>query len=592
LILLVITAFLPINSEAAGIRPIDISEAFSKAAPQIDLMEMVQECPNFISYPRYDGIIWLKQHSYQIDIGGSMSVTTVWVILGKSGIEKEWLEWNIPIPKDGDAQIFEASLYDPGSLMQIEKITPQRKDNEWNVNFSFTPDEFIMVLSYRQTYVNSIVIQDMLWLNESLPVWEHSIIAKVETGRGFEYVTNAELEPRITSEGDFDIYEWMLVNQMPSPPRSLRTDSQLWLAFGNKQPLSRFTRLLVSYENMLPPAPPSNVVTWLKKGDLASFFNWMQTQETDDLVNTRDDIPEKAPWSKLEKSIIASSWINRFSSSPCRLFWRLAVDPSQSGFANETIILGPVIEMKMKNEVFFYEIGQPYEPGITSLSLIGEALYAPVEGGKLEKRVISPRGASDNRLSVVWNLDIAEDNTITGSVNLIIRNSWKDFLLSDADINDILPEIVGRAATGKDIKTSSEKGRIEISAPLRPGRAILDTSGTSAIIPLYPPQPAWFRDLAGTMVPYSIKFPFSIEANYIINFPANVKDVLSPPQLDRDMGKIKYSEKYEYSKRRKRMEATFRLTFSNTKMDQDMEQDIAFALGRFGMQRSIPVRMK
>ena len=592
LILLITTAFFSVSSEAGVIKPIDISEAFSKEAPKIDLMEMVQECPNFISYPRYDGIIWLKQHTYQIDISGSMSVTTVWVILGKSEIEKKWLEWSIPIPKDGDTLIFEASLYDPGSLSQIERINPQRGNNEWHVEFLFVPEEFIMVLSYRQTYVNSLVIQDMLWLNESLPIWEQLITAKVEAGRDFEYVTNAELEPTITRDGNFDMYKWMLVNQLPSPQRSLRTDSKTWLAFGNRQPLLSFIKLLASYEKMLPPDPPSNVETWLKNGDLASFFNWLQNQETDGLKKVRDKIPEKAPWSNLEKSIIASSWINRYKSVSCRLFWKLAVDPSQNGFANESIVLGLAIEMKKNNEVFFYEIGQPYEQGITSLSLVGEALYAPVEGDRFEKRVITSRGAADNRLSIIWNLDVAEDNTITGSVNLVIRNSWKDFLLSDTDINGILPEVIGNAVSGKDIKTEVIKGRIEINAPLRQGKVILDTSRTNAIIPLNPPQPAWFRDLSAAMTPYSIKFPFSIEANYIINFPATLKDVLLPPQVDRDRGKIKYSEKYEYSKRKKRMVVTILLTFSNTKLDQDMGQDIDFALGRFGTQRSIPVRMK
>ncbi|MCL1941251.1 MAG: hypothetical protein FWG09_04845 [Synergistaceae bacterium] len=594
LIFLLIAAFLPVSSEAAVIKPIDISEAFRGGAPQIKLEEMVQECPNFVSYPGYDGVIWLKQHTYQVDTGGSMSVTTVWVILGKNEIEKKWLEWNIPIPKGGDAQIYEASLYDPGNLTLIQEEPPQKIWNEWHVNFRYVPDEFIMVLSYRQTYANNLAIQDMLWLNESLPIWEQTVIAKVEAGRGFEYVTNVEnLEPEIINEGNFDIYEWMLVNQTPSMTRSLRTDSRSWLAFGNRQPVSSFIKLLESYGKTPIPVPPSNVETWLKKGDLPSFFNWLQEQETDNsMTGIREAIPEIAPWSMREKAIIASSWINRFNSGSCRLFWRLAVDPSINGFANESIILNPAIEMKRKNDVYFYEIGQPYEPGVTSLSLVGEAIYAPLEGNRLDKRLIPSRGASDNRLSVTWNLNIEDDNTITGSVSLVIRNLWKDFLLSDMDANDILTVVTGRAASGKDVKMNTVKGGVEISAPLKPGKMIIGTSGENAIIPLAFHQPSWLRDLASAIAPYSIKFPMSMETNYKIKLPANVKDVLPPTQVDRDGGKIKYSEKYEYFKRSGRLEATFRLTLSNTKIDPDMEQEIAFALGRLEMQRSIPLKMK
>ena len=592
LALLVFAAFPCVYAETAGFESVNILESFSDSEPRIDLMAMVQECPHFVSYPGYDGVIWLKRHTYQIDANGSMSVTTVWVILGKSEIESKWLNWNIEIPKGGDAEIYEASLYDPGSLTQIEKIDPQRRGNGWHVNYRYVPEEFIIVLSYRQTFAHSIFIQGMVWLNESLPIWEHSIIANVETGRDFEYETNAGIEPRIISDGGFDIYQWMIVNQTPSISHSLRTDSQVWLAFGNRQPLSGFVKLLENYEKTPVPTPPSNVEAWLKKGAYQPFFNWLHEQETDDSTNRiRDSIPETAPWSKWEKSIIASSWINRFVSGSCRLFWKLAIDPMQYNFANELIILNPVIELKRKNDMFFYEIGQSYEPNLTSLSLIGETLYSPLEG-KLEKRIIPPRGAGSNRLSIVWNLNVAENDTITGSVNIIMRNSWKDFLLSEKNENDILREIAGRTAMENDMKIRKFKDGIEINAQLRPTKTILGTTGTNAIIPLNPPQPDWLRDIAMGMAPYSIKFPLIIEMNYKINLPAKVVDILPPTPVDRDGGKIKYVEKYEYFRRSKRLEATIRLTLSNARIDQSMEQDITFAIGRFGLQRSIPIRMK
>ena len=593
LILLVITAFLLKSAEASDSGFLNILGSFNDSAPKINLMEMVQECPDFSNFPRYGGIIWLKQHTYQIDTNGSMSVTTAWVILGKSEIEKKWLDWNIQIPKGGDAQIYEASLYDPGSLTQIDRIKPELEDNEWHVSYKSVPDEFIIVLSYRQTYAQRIFIQDMLWLNESLPIWEHSIIANVEAGRDFEYATNSSIEPQITNIGNIDIYKWMIVNQTPILSHSLRTDSRIWLAFGNKQPLSNFIKSLENYEKMAVPTPPSNVEALLKKGDLSSFFKWLLAQEIDNSINrTRDEIPDRAPWSKWEKSLLASSWINRYSKGSCRLFWRLAVDPSKYSFANESIILNPVIEIKRKNDIFFYDIGQSYEPGLTSLSLIGETLYIPIEGSKLEKRVIPPRGASVNRLSVIWNINLAEDDTITGSVRLIIRNSWKDFLLSNMNVNDILYEIAGKAAFEKEITTINKREGIEINAPLKPSKIILGTSGTNAIIPLTPPQPDWLRDLGTATAPYSIKFPMSIEINYKINLPAKVKDVLPPTQIDRDGGKIKYMEKYEYFRRSKRLEVTVRLTLSNSAIDKSMEQEIGLALSRFGLQRSIPIKIR
>ena len=593
LVLLVITSFPLQGAETAEFNIININESFSDSAPKIDLMEMVQECPSFEIYPNHNGIIWLKQHTYQIDSNGSMSVTTVWVILGKSDLEKKWLNWNIQIPNGGETHIFEASLYDPGSLTQISSIRPRMEKNVWRVNFRTVPDEFIIVLSYRQKYAKSIFIQDMLWLNENLPVWEHSIIANVEAGRGFEYVTNSNIEPQIINNGDFEEYKWMIVNQPPTLSHSLRSDSRIWLAFGNKQPLSNFTKQLESYEKSSVHTPPSNVEAWLKKGNLSSFFSWLQEQEMDDSTNiTRSGIPEKAPWSKWEKTIIASSWINRFNKGSSRIFWRLAVDPLKYSFANESIILEPILELKRKNDTFFYDIGELYEPGVTSLSLVGESLYALREGDSLEKRSIPPKGVSNNRLSIIWNIDLAEDNTITGSVRLIARNSWKHFLLSNMDANEIMRDIAGKAALEKDITTKSTKEGIEISAPLKPSKIILGTLGANAIIPLTPTQPDWLHDLNVSLLPFSIKFPMSVEMIYRINLPENVKDVLPPTPIDRDGGAIKLSEKYEYFKRSRRLEATIRLTFTNVRIDNSMEQEKTFALGRFGVQRSIPLRIK
>jgi hypothetical protein len=68
--------------------------------------------------------------------------------------------------------------------------------------------------------------------------------------------------------------------------------------------------------------------------------------------------------------------------------------------------------------------------------------------------------------------------------------------------------------------------------------------------------------------------------------------VLPPTPIDRDGGKIKYLEKYEYFKRKKRLEVIVRLTLPNSRIDQGMEQEIAFAIGRFGQQRSIPIKIK
>ena len=67
------------------------------SVPEYDLARMRQVNPDFSTYPDARGIVWLKRVSCGPAPDGGMERTHLWVLLGRSGLEERWLNWDIQI---------------------------------------------------------------------------------------------------------------------------------------------------------------------------------------------------------------------------------------------------------------------------------------------------------------------------------------------------------------------------------------------------------------------------------------------------------------------------------------------------------------
>lgn len=428
----------------AAVIPIDLNAGI----PKVDLNALVQECPNFASYPGYNGVVWQKNLSYQLDMSGSMSVTSVWVILGRTGLSKKWLDWEIAIPKNGSAKVLQSAVFDPGSLSEVQKASPQDDGKMIKVNFAPSQEEFIIVLSFEQIYPRALAVQGLVWLSDSLPIWEQNVSVRVEDSKKLAYKSNIDLEPKHSFRDGFDFYEWMIVNQTPAAARSLRADSRPWLAFGNGRQ---------GYEGLIPTDQASNGT------------------------------------------------------------------------------------------------------------------------------------AAQNKLSITFDLDLSEDGTLSGGVNMLFRNSWRDFLTDDP--LETIREIFGSDKIFSDkIEGKDSRGNFEIRASLKPSKIILGTLGENAIVPLPQIQSVWLSELGKAMTPFPLRFQFTIDVTYRLNLPRKTMDVLLPQNVDIMTDKLKYSEKYV--KRPKRVDLTMQFGISTTKVDIEYDRDLKAALYRLNNPKTIPIRVK
>ncbi|NCB16815.1 MAG: hypothetical protein EOM65_11660, partial [Synergistales bacterium] len=146
------------------------------AVPALNIPRMIQECPHFSDHPGSNGVIWLKDSEYSLGADGSMTRKTTLVVLARRGIDDRWTRWSIPVPEGGTAEVVSAALYDPGSGRILSPVLPRKGEVNGiaftEVLFPDIQDEFIIVLSLREILPKRFAVEDTLWINETLPLWE------------------------------------------------------------------------------------------------------------------------------------------------------------------------------------------------------------------------------------------------------------------------------------------------------------------------------------------------------------------------------------------------------------------------------------
>ncbi len=170
------------------------------AVPALNIPRMIQECPHFSDHPGSNGVIWLKDSEYSLGADGSMTRKTTLVVLARRGIDDRWTRWSIPVPEGGAAEVLSASLYDPGSGRILSPVLPE--EGEVNgiafteVLFPDIRDEFIIVLSMREVFPKRFAVEDLLWVNETLPLWEQKVTVNVPAGMELYVASEGAGEPR------------------------------------------------------------------------------------------------------------------------------------------------------------------------------------------------------------------------------------------------------------------------------------------------------------------------------------------------------------------------------------------------------------
>ena len=526
--------------------------------PSYDLSRMKQVNPNFETYPDALGIVWLKHAVISRSDSGGMEVTRLYVILGRRGLGGKWLNWNIPIPSGGSAEILEANVYDFTSLAGIGSVSPV-EDSESGIirlNFSGLPETFILAVSWKERLPSHLSVEGICWFQEDLRVWES--VVEVHSPQKVVYKTFPD---RVAPESEVltgeTVYRWRSINVDPfSSSGELARLQRAGVVFSTRWGFSGALAVTKDIEALgdIPPNPDAiEGFRRSKAQGVTQLIDWLKSQPEIELA---EGFPRKLPNSgaltRAEKVLAAKSWLvsQKVNAS---LHWRLPFEPDDLPPLCAEMFTNPVLEIQGVKGISFHDIGDPK-------LLAGAKIFGITNESRLVSRRIPSSKPGVNRLSAVMDLQLNEHGSLSGTVRVILRGAWGALMLgnnpTDGTARGAILSLFPGLTNYKDVKYSSSKGTPEITFTLENKPGIGGTGrGVLAILPFF--EPTAMRKLGGYEPPVEVAFPFIVDQNITLGFPKNASQALVSGKVAKNPDKINYSEAYTNRRHRLIAESRF-----------------------------------
>ncbi|MBQ7197023.1 MAG: hypothetical protein IJS40_06400 [Synergistaceae bacterium] len=519
--------------------------------PDFNLSRMKSMNPDFATYPNENGIIWLKYSDVESTHDG-LAITRLYVILGRQGLEKKWLEWNIQTPADGNLEILLADAYDFATLNKITTVTPKEDHDAGfkTVEFMGLPEKFILTVAWKEILPKQLSIEGLCWFQEDLRVWES--VVDIASPQELKYKTFPAVYPsEHEAFNDEHSYTWRRINIDPYTSNELARLQRQGVIFGTRTGGAALSNLLKEVENvegLSAPADagatPQKIISWLMKRPEIEFAE-----------GTPRKIPSLSlPLNKREKVLLAKSWL---TSKKIEAFvdWQLPFEPDEDTPLSSGIFFSPVLEYMRGKDSAFHDMG-------ASLLIDGAKIFGfNPDAGKLTARRIPSSKSTSNRLSAIMNLKLANNGLLNGSVRVLMRGAWGNYIIGDETpdaekLKKILISLFPDLKNYSDIKFKKVKGVPEISFTILNKPGVAGTGkGILAVLPFF--EPVAVRKLGTFETPLEILFPFVIDQNINLAFPDDATEALISGRSAKNPDKINYS--HNYNNRRHRLVADSRL---------------------------------
>ena len=594
----------------AGIILLFAADSPAPGAPSSsDILRMIQESPHFSDHGDADGVVWLRESEYTLKADGSMVRLTDLVVLARKDIGEEWTRWSFPIPEGGAAKVLSASLYDPGSGRLLSPVLPRTGEHEGalftEALFPDLQEEFIIALSVEEILPKMFAVEDFLWVNETLPLWEQKVTVNVPAGMELFVESRGAGEPRRARTADGEQYVWNIVNSSAWTGRTLKSDDRGYISFSTRRGAEPLARKLSALEGMLVPEPPGAVKrilsqsSPLKAGQGA--IDWItrapSLPEHFPSNFVRNNIPSEGPWSDWEKTLLLYRWI-RSAGWESRLHWLTAHPFGEELPAPAGAVVRPVLELSAPGvSTFFCDPGRAGSPNETPPSLWGKHIVT-LSGTSLAGRTVSGSTASEHRLSIEWSLALDKGGLADSGLDVYVRSGWVNFFFpsgkpDDESVRRMVSELFPRIRFNREEQSHTPiKYGWKISLRAEPRQSIV--SGGAMLVPLPGATPSWIEELSRPQEGYSLKFPFVIEQNFALKMPPRSEVVMPPQTAARDLERVKYSESAYHNKRRNTLTTGTKIIVSTDRAADLVSRGLAEAARRWMdyASKTIPLRVK
>ena len=558
----------------------------SSDAPDINLSRMKSMNPDFTTYENENGIIWLKHVDIETS-GNGLEITRLYVILGRNGIDKKWLTWNIQTPADGEAEILAADVYDFNTLRKIESVIPE-EDNEAKIktiNFRGMPERFILVVAWKENIFNRLSVEGLCWFQEDLRVWE--AVLDIHSPHELKYKTFPAVYPPETEFiNNEHLYTWRRINIDPSvSSKELARLQRQGVIFGARSGSVALTGILKEIENSVNISAPSEAGQNAQK-----IISWlMKNPEIELAEGTARKIPSlSSPLTKKEKLLLAYSWLTSKKIN-ASLNWQLPFEPEENSLLCPELFFSPVLEYSNGKKSAFHDMRAPQ-------LLAGAKIFGlNSESEILTSRRIPSSKSAENRMSAIMELNLNEKGLLNGTVRILLRGSWGAFMFEDNnpnsdEIKSAMLSLFPALKNYKDLKFRMIKGVPEISFKIENLSGIAGSGkGILAVLPFF--EPVAMRKLGGYEAPVEVLFPFIVDQNINLVFPENATEALISGRVDRAPEKINFSSNYN-NNRRKRLIADSRFEINLQNVSANNMPDLQRCLDQWRAfsSRHIPVR--
>lgn len=498
-----------------------------------DLSRMRTMNPDFTTYPADQGIIWLKHTAISSAKNGGIEAARLYVIRGRQGLESKWLNWNIPVPANGNVEILESSIYDPASGAKIGSAKPEDNTSYYAVNFSGLPEDYIIVLTWKEIYPEKLEIEGLCWFQEDLRVWES--ILEINSASKLTYRTFPErISPEHEEIDDNHIYIWRRINIDPyTNEGEIARLSRMGAAFSVKKGNSGLAPMLRNVEEV------DSIPVPIKKFTPKSLIAYLMKQPEINLAESLfpRKIPDSGEWTRAEKIKLARYWLSgqKINAS---LAWLIPFEPDDNTPLCESIFYDPVLHVQGVKDFEFHNLDDPR-------LLTGAKIYTVSKENKLNPRRLPSSSYTENKLTAVMNLKLDNDARLSGTIRVILKGGWSALLLgdnpTDGTARGALLSLFPGLTNYNNVKLQKVKGTPVIVFNL------VNKTGISgggvrwlAMPPVFEPQTV--KNLAGKDSPIELLFPFMIEQEINIEFPKNGKQALTTGKTLRNQDKINYSD--------------------------------------------------
>lgn len=585
-----------------------LSPVAEAKAPDYNLSRMRQVNPDFSTYPEARGIVWLKQLSYRAARDGGMERTHLWVLLGRRGLDPRWLNWDIPEPSEGSTEILEAGVYAFDSGRKLKDIAPAERMQGGvtmrSVRFEELPETFILVLSWRDSFPSSLSLEDWVWAQETLPVWEFVLDVAVPDGRPFFHRSLHEVRPEVKRSAGESLYTWRSVNTEPLMPGQLLASPRGGIAFSMRRGPEGIAKLMRDRAAASVPQAPSPALEGFRKGPeagTAALLAWLYGQPEAVLPESCSRaLPLEGPWTREEKLLLAHAWL-RGQGVNAPLYWKTAIEPEADSPVCPGALLAPVLEIpafggSKSRENFFYDMSDAPRMGRTSPLLMGDRLFGAAGEGGLSSRKVPEAKAAENRLRALFDLRLSPGGALNGTVRLQARGVWRPLLFrrwEDARAEELVSSLF-QNLKGYDGVAFRESGvESELSFRIAEIPGILGTGGQNLLVNLPSFLPRRLQSLAGASAPLELAFPFLMEQRVSLSLPSGIRKVMLPADTERSAQKILYSDSYKAFKLKK-VTAESRLQISAARLGEDDHAFLktALELWRSSSARPLPLQKK